>query len=128
MRANKDQLSVMNYNPPSPEVARRPQSSKPLLSASFDRGDYFSHGDLIHQMVERQAAIHPKSTAVICDSERLTYAELNCRANQLARLLCEKGVGPESIVGLYTERSIQTVIAILAILKAGGSYLPIDLA
>jgi amino acid adenylation domain-containing protein len=118
----------MNYNPPPPEVAPRPRSSKPLLSESFDRGDYFSHGDLIHQMVERQAAIRPKSIAVICDSERLTYRELNCRANQLARLLCEKGVGPESIVGLYAERSVQTVVAILAILKAGGSYLPIDLA
>ncbi|MDB6039124.1 MAG: amino acid adenylation domain protein, partial [Verrucomicrobiales bacterium] len=118
----------MNYTPPAPEVARGSRPAKPSLSASFDRTDYFSHGNLIHQMVERQAAIRPKNVAVICDSERLTYGELNSRANQLAHLLRQNGVEAESLVGLYTERSVQTVVAILAILKAGGSYLPIDLA
>ncbi|NIM13336.1 MAG: AMP-binding protein, partial [Candidatus Aminicenantes bacterium] len=58
---------------------------------------------------------------------QLTYGELNKRSDQVARLLCEKGVGPDTIVGIMVERSIELIIGIMGILKAGGAYLPIDL-
>ncbi|WP_411675189.1 AMP-binding protein [Cohnella faecalis] len=60
------------------------------------------------------------------ESESLTYAELNGRANQLARVLRGKGVGADRIVGILAERSLEMIVGILGILKAGGAYLPID--
>jgi amino acid adenylation domain-containing protein len=83
--------------------------------------------DVIHALVEAQAHDRPNAVAVVCDSERLTYAELNARANQLARRLQQHGVGAETMVGLYMERSVRTIVGILGILKAGGAYVPIDL-
>jgi amino acid adenylation domain-containing protein len=82
----------------------------------------------IHDVIEQQAKYRPDQIAVVCGEEKLTYRELNARANQLARHLQDLGVGTESLVGLYLERSVYTVIGIVAILKAGAAYLPIDLA
>ena len=82
----------------------------------------------VHQWFEEQAARTPDNVAVVCQSERLTYRELNARANQLAHYLRRRGVGPEMLVALYTERSLEMVVALLGILKAGGAYLPIDTA
>ncbi|MGV9856153.1 amino acid adenylation domain-containing protein [Streptomyces sp. NPDC003442] len=75
---------------------------------------------------ERQAAATPESVAVSSGETSVTYRELNARANRLARLLVSHGVGPESLVGIRLERSADLVIAVLAVLKAGGAYLPID--
>ena len=63
---------------------------------------------------------------MVFESETLTYAELNARANQLARSLREKGVGPDQIVGIMVDRSVEMIVGILGILKAGGAYVPID--
>jgi amino acid adenylation domain-containing protein len=68
----------------------------------------------------------PLTTAVICEGERLSYRELHRRANQLAHLLRELGVGPEAVVAIAVERSFDMVISLLAVLKAGGAYLPLD--
>jgi amino acid adenylation domain-containing protein len=84
--------------------------------------------DLIHALVESQAERRPNAVAVVCESERITYADLNARANQIAHRLRAEGVGPEVMVGLYMERSIRTIVAIVGILKAGGCYVPIDLS
>ncbi|WP_228122256.1 non-ribosomal peptide synthetase [Saccharothrix syringae] len=73
-----------------------------------------------------QAARTPDDTAVVFGDTTLTYAQLNARANQLARLLADRGVGPESLVALLVPRSADAVVAILAVLKAGGAYVPID--
>jgi amino acid adenylation domain-containing protein len=81
----------------------------------------------IHAMVESQAERRPHAIAVVCDSERLSYADLNARANQLAHRLRQDGVGPETMVGLFMERGVRTIVGILGILKAGGCYVPIDL-
>jgi amino acid adenylation domain-containing protein len=83
---------------------------------------------LIHEMFERQVHLTPEAIAICFHEERLTYRQLNQRANQLAHTLRRCGVGPEVPVALYLERSIDTVLAIIAVLKAGGAYVPIDLA
>ena len=74
----------------------------------------------------RQAAATPDACAVVFERETLTYAELNARANRLARRLIALGAGPESIVGIALERSVELVVAVLASLKAGAAHLPLD--
>ena len=80
----------------------------------------------VHELFEEQMGRSPDATAVVCNSEQLTYRQLNERANQLAHHLRGLGVGPEVVVGLFAERSLPMVTALLAILKAGGAYLPLD--
>ena len=77
-------------------------------------------------LIEAQAARSPEAAAIVCGAVELTYAELNVRANRLAHLLLRRGIGPEQVVGLAVERSIEMVVALLAILKTGAAYLPID--
>jgi amino acid adenylation domain-containing protein len=72
------------------------------------------------------AASTPNATAVVCAGTTLTYADLEAKANQLARYLIAHGVGPEKLVALNLQRSADLVVAICAVLKAGGAYLPID--
>jgi len=80
----------------------------------------------IQYLFEEQAEKHPDASALIYNGEQLTYAELNRKANQLARRLKGFGVGPEVLVGLCVERSLEMVIGLLAVLKAGGAYVPLD--
>jgi non-ribosomal peptide synthetase component F len=83
----------------------------------------------IHELIERQAAQHPEAVAVVAGASRITYAELNARANQLARYLRELGVTANTPVGIFVERSSpDLVIGVLGILKAGGAFLPLDQA
>lgn len=80
----------------------------------------------VHSLISRQAAAKPDSIAVKCGAQSLTYRELDARSNQLARYLQNLGVGAELPVGLYLEPSLDFVIAALAVMKAGGAYLPLD--
>ncbi len=80
----------------------------------------------LHELVEAQARVTPDAVAVVHEEGHLTYAELNGRANQLAHWLKEHGVGPEVLVGLCLERSLEGIVGLLGILKAGGAYVPID--
>ncbi len=80
----------------------------------------------IHQLFENQAEHSPTSLALVFEDQQLTYSELNARANQLAHFLQKRGVGPEALVALRVERSIEMIVGILGILKAGGAYLPLD--
>jgi amino acid adenylation domain-containing protein len=79
-------------------------------------------------MVERHAAERPDAIALVCDREVLDYRALDGRANRLARELIQRGVGPDCLVALALPRGSDLVVALLAVLKAGGAYLPLDLA
>ncbi|MCL6669243.1 non-ribosomal peptide synthetase [Streptomyces panaciradicis] len=78
------------------------------------------------QLFEEQADAHPERTAVTCGEVRLTYAGLNAEANRLARLLTERGAGPGRVVALALERGARLLPALLAVLKTGAAYLPLD--
>jgi amino acid adenylation domain-containing protein len=80
----------------------------------------------VHELVAEQARSRPDAIAVQLDDQRLTYAELDARANQLAHYLIERKVGSDVLVGIALERSLDLFVAILGILKAGGAYVPLD--
>ena len=80
----------------------------------------------ISELIAGRATARPESVAVVCEGEQLSYRQLNGRANQLARYLRARGVGAETAVGVCLERSLDQVIALVGILKAGGVYVPLD--
>ena len=79
-----------------------------------------------HDLFEQQAERRPDALAVVYEGRHLTYSELNAKANQLARYLRKQGVGPEALVGVSAERSLELIIALLGVVKAGGAYVPLD--
>jgi amino acid adenylation domain-containing protein len=80
----------------------------------------------VHQLIAAQAARTPNATAVVFENKRLTYGELDKRANQLAHHLIKLGATPDSLVGIGLERSLEMVVGLLGILKAGAAYVPLD--
>ncbi|MCA1612832.1 MAG: condensation domain-containing protein [Acidobacteria bacterium] len=96
-----------------------------LVAFNDTRADYAGDAP-VHQLFERQAARTPEAAAVREGETRVSYRELNARANQLARRLRALGVGPDSLVGIFMERSAEMIVSVLGVLKAGGAYLPLD--
>ncbi|HKD76769.1 MAG TPA: AMP-binding protein, partial [Ktedonobacterales bacterium] len=88
----------------------------------------FAPARCAHHLFEEQVERVPDNIALVYETESLTYAELNRRANQLAHYLLQLGVGPETLVGLCVDRSLDMIVAILGIFKAGGAYVPLDSA
>ncbi|MCM3538297.1 non-ribosomal peptide synthetase [Priestia endophytica] len=86
----------------------------------------YSSENMIQTVFEKQVKKTPEAIAVIYENEQMTYKELDERANQLAHYLQKRGVGPDSLVGVYMERSTQMMVALLGILKSGGAYVPLD--
>ncbi len=86
----------------------------------------YQEAKTIQQLFEEQAERTPGATAIVFEQQRVSYAELNERANRLAHTLRADGIGKDTIVGLMTERSVEMIIGLLAVLKAGGAYLPLD--
>jgi len=80
----------------------------------------------LHHLFEQQVIATPEAVALVYGSDQLTYQQLNSRANQLAHHLQQQGIGPESCVGLYLERSLDLMVALFGVLKAGAAYLPLD--
>jgi len=103
-----------------------PQEEKRLVSEWIGERVEFAPPVCLHELFERQAQADPEALAVICESERLTYEQLNQRANQLAHHLGSLGVGPEVRVAILLDLSLDTVVSVMAILKAGGAYLGLD--
>ena len=88
--------------------------------------EFAEKDDSLHQFIENQVDRTPEKLALVFEQERLTYTELNARANQLAHYLSKRGVGPDVLVGVCVERSIEMVVGLLGVLKAGGAYVPLD--
>ncbi|MGQ3377851.1 amino acid adenylation domain-containing protein [Priestia endophytica] len=107
------------------EIISEEDKRKSLIEFNNPKLD-FSPRATIHELFEQQAILYPNAIAVIYEKERVTYREINERANQLAHYLQKKGVGPDALVGLCVERSFEMIVGILGILKAGGAYVPID--
>ncbi len=82
----------------------------------------------VHGLFEQRVRANPAAIAITCDGVELTYQQLNARANRLARRLVAAGAGPETLVAFALPRSVDTVVAILGVLKSGAGYLPLDLA
>jgi amino acid adenylation domain-containing protein/non-ribosomal peptide synthase protein (TIGR01720 family) len=116
------------------ERPETPLSALPVLSAAeraqlADWNDTVRHQGpprCLHELVAAQAALTPGVVAVACEGEELTYRQLDRRANALARRLRELGAGPDGLVGIAAERSLELMVGLLAILKAGAAYLPLD--
>lgn len=96
-----------------------------LIDWNFTSIDYAKE-TYLHGLLEAQAAKTPDSIAAESWNDRLSYRELNARANQLAHYLQKLGVGPEILVGVCMERSLEMLVAVLGTLKAGGAYVPLD--
>ena len=96
-----------------------------LVEWNDTRRDY-PKDKCIHQLFEQQVEKSPDAVAVVFEDQQLTYRELNTRANQLARYLRKLGVRPETLVGICVERSLEMAVGLLGILKAGGTYVPLD--
>ncbi len=118
--AEKPDQSLSSVNMLS--AAEREQQ---LIEWNRSRASFPRHLDYAC-LFEQQVARTPDNIAVVDEHEHLTYQDLNRRANQLAHLLRQCGVGPESLVGICLERSAGMVVALLAVLKAGGAYVPLD--
>ncbi|NOX38153.1 MAG: amino acid adenylation domain-containing protein, partial [Calditrichaeota bacterium] len=97
----------------------RPDRKRPHRSREFI--------DPVHRLIEIQAREHPDAVAIVFHEQQMTFGELDARANRLAHFLRQKGVGPDTLVGVSLPRTPDLIVALYAILKAGGAYVPIDL-
>ena len=107
------------------EMLSKEEKKRILIDFNGTEADY-PKDKSIHELFEAWAERSPESIAVIFEDQQLTYRELNEKANQLARFLRDKGGKPGDIVAVMVERSIEMIIGIMGIIKAGGAYLPID--
>ncbi|NET65460.1 MAG: amino acid adenylation domain-containing protein [Moorea sp. SIO1G6] len=117
------------------ETTERPISQLPLMTQKEldqilvewnDTITDYPKDKCIHQLFEEQVEKTPDAIAVVFEEQKLTYSQLNSKANQLAHYLQKLGVVPEMLVGICVERSVEMVVGLLAILKAGGAYVPLD--
>ncbi|WP_067710177.1 solanimycin non-ribosomal peptide synthetase SolG [Erwinia sp. ErVv1] len=112
---------------PIQQIAILPDAErKQLLNEWNNTARPYPQVTYTHQMFEAQVRLTPTATAVRCEDQQLTYAELDARANQLAHYLHQQGVKPDDRVALCLDRSVEMVIGLLGILKAGGAYVPLD--
>ncbi|KAF9271770.1 hypothetical protein BGZ68_003077, partial [Mortierella alpina] len=103
-----------------------PEERKQLLEPGSYRGQDFPVDLCLHELFEHHADQRPDSTAVVLNNQPLSYADLNVRANRLAHHLINLGVQPGTLVAICVERSFAMIVGILAVLKAGGAYIPLD--
>ncbi|WP_148057494.1 AMP-binding protein, partial [Pseudomonas brassicacearum] len=82
---------------------------------------------LLPELIARHAQSRPEATALVCGDATLNYAELERRANRLAHRLIELGAGPEVVIGVALERSVEMVVALLAVMKSASAYVPLDI-
>jgi amino acid adenylation domain-containing protein len=97
-----------------------------LLYGGKDTAAEYARKECLHELFEEQVRRAPEAVAVVCEKQSLTYRELNEQANRLAHYLIENGIGPEDVVGICVKRSLEMIISLVGILKAGAAYLPLD--
>jgi natural product biosynthesis luciferase-like monooxygenase protein len=102
------------------------QETLERIMREWNQTDVPLPGTFIHSLIEQQAERTPEETALVFADTQITYRVLNERANKLAARLIESGVGPERLVGIHLARSVEMVVAVLAVLKAGAAYVPLD--
>ena len=104
-----------------------PQAERQLLLHGWNASEaQYPRGQSIHRLIEAQVARTPERTAVVFQGRSLSYAQLNARANRLAHRLQSLGVAPDMLVGLCVERSLEMIVGLLAVLKTGAAYVPLD--
>jgi len=101
-------------------------ASQPPLSIWNDDQNAHEQAECVHSLVAHYAMTTPHATAAVCGDLSITYRELDQRSNRLARFLQSRGIGPDVVVALYLTRSVAMIVGALAVLKAGGAYLPLD--
>jgi amino acid adenylation domain-containing protein len=115
---------------PDQPISRLPilneQERHQILVEWNDTDAGYPQDQCIHELFEAQVERTPDAIALEFEDQQVTYRDLNRRANQLAHYLMSLGIGPEKLVGICVERSIELVVALLGILKAGGAYVPLD--
>ncbi|MEG4207099.1 amino acid adenylation domain-containing protein [Microcoleus sp. Pol7_A1] len=114
---------------PEQKIAELPlltEFERQQLAAWNDTETDYPKDACIHQLFEEQVELTPDAIALVFEDQQLTYKDLNQRANQLAHHLRNLGVGPEVLVGICVERSLEMIVGLLGILKAGGAYVPLD--
>jgi amino acid adenylation domain-containing protein/FkbM family methyltransferase len=124
------QLLAAVVQEPSERISRLPMLSETerrhLLTAWNGTEVDYPRDRCVHELFEQQASLTPYSTAVEFEGDSLTYAQLENKSNQLASCLRFLGVGPDVLVGLCVERSLEMLVGLLGVLKAGGAYVPLD--
>ncbi len=113
-----------NQLPPTDRIQPERVSRRPLRGWNDTHAPY--PNACVHDLFEQQVERDPEAVAVCCNGRQLSYRDLNERSNQVARYLRKRGVGPESLVGVCLERSLELVIALFGVWKAGGAYIPLD--
>ena len=108
-------------------LALLPRAERRLVVEEWNRTPAgYPRDACVHELVEAQVERTPDAVAVVFEDEALSYAELNRRANRLAHHLRRLGVGPDALVAICAERSLEMVVGVLGVLKAGGAYVPLD--
>jgi amino acid adenylation domain-containing protein/thioester reductase-like protein len=115
---------------PSQQISQLPMltasEQRQLLVEWNDTKTDYPQDKSIHQLFEEQVELTPDAVAVMFENQHFTYRELNSRANQLAHYLQDEGVKPDTLVGICVERSLEMMVGLLGILKAGAAYVPLD--
>ena len=115
---------------PDERIARLPLASESeqaqVVEQWNDTAKDYPRQRGVHELFEEQAATRPDAVALVSAEEQLSYAELNARANRLARVLCRRGVSTETLVCVWMDRSVDMVVTLLSILKAGGVYVAFE--
>jgi surfactin family lipopeptide synthetase A len=120
-------IAIKNDDQIISEISMITDSEKMVLIDTFNPIINEGYGeDTVIDLFENSVKRNPNRVAIVFENREITYSELNCRANQLARYLSDHGVKKGTFVAMYTQRSIEMAIGILAIIKAGAAYVPID--
>ncbi len=118
---------VAGADRPAGELELLTQEEKKVILEDWNNTAVeYDNSECIHHLFEKRVEAHPNATALVFEDDPITYAELNNKANQLAKVLIEKGIGPDDMVGVNVNRSIDLMVSTIGVHKAGAAYVPLD--